>query len=104
VTGQRPDQPETALLEGAARERARPRAAQAVRAGLVALLQRARRLLWSESIWWQCAAARRVRGRAQRRVEASQDLLDRRHLAAQRLPRAFERGLDLRVGLARPAR
>src|SRR5512143_362826 len=48
---------------------------------------------WSDAIWW----------RARPRVEGGQALLHRRHLALDGFAGPGERGLDLGIGVPRPA-
>src|SRR5258708_10795382 len=75
VPGEEVDQPEAALLEGTAGHEGVAGAAQPVRARLIALLERAHRLLLQRLHLVQRAAARAVRRRLQRRVSRAHDLV-----------------------------
>ncbi len=95
---------EPALLERAPGEEGVAGSPEAVRAPLVALLEGAQGLLVEALDLVERAPAGRGGGRAQRRVVGAEGLLDAAHLALDRLARAGEGGLDVRVGLAGPAR
>ena len=104
VAGEGRDEPEPALLQRAAGEERVARAAQPLGPALVALLERAERLLVETVDLVQRAPARRRGGGAQRRVVAPERLLEGARLAHDRLARAGEGGLDVGIRLARPAR